>query len=314
MAALNALPANHTVLLYSGVDDFLGTMVPFVEDGVAAGDGVIAVAEGANVRALRSALGPTSPSVRLIDADVWYSRPPDTLGRWVSFALDQFALGRGVRVAGEVLWPEDDVFDREMRRFEGAATLFFAAVESPTICPYNKARYPSHVIEAALTTHEGVIESGAASLSPTYAEPSGVDAHAHELPVVPRTAARASFEPFDVVAASVFVEQHARRAQLDEHSVQRLTAAASELVANTFAHARTLAHVALWREDGVVICQVEDEGDGIKDPSVGFRPPYGDDNRWGLWLARRRSDLLQVGRSERGPAVRLRLRTSAQRT
>jgi anti-sigma regulatory factor (Ser/Thr protein kinase) len=311
MAALNASPARHTVLLYSGVDEFLDTIVPFVEDGVAAGDGVIAVAEPANLRSLRDALGATTPSVRLVDANVWYSRPSDTLGRWVAFALDQRALGRGVRVAGEVLWPEDDAFDQEMRRFEGAATLFFDEIESPAICSYNKVRCPRRVIEAALTTHEGVIEGGAASLSPTYVAPSPADANAHLLPGVPRTAARASFEPYDVVAAIAFVEEHARREHLDEHSVQRLTAAVSELVANTFAHTRTLAHVALWREAGAVVCQVEDEGEGITDPSVGFQPPYGDDNRWGLWLARRCADLLQVGRSERGPAVRLRLRTSA---
>ncbi|MDX6491955.1 MAG: hypothetical protein QOD43_2200, partial [Gaiellaceae bacterium] len=115
MTESSVLPANHTVLLYAKQYDLLATLVPFVQGGVAAGDGVIAVAQPENLTAMRDALAPTPPSVRFVDAADWYCRPRDTMGRWVSFALDQLAVGRpGVRIIGEVLWPEDPLLQQEM--------------------------------------------------------------------------------------------------------------------------------------------------------------------------------------------------------
>jgi anti-sigma regulatory factor (Ser/Thr protein kinase) len=88
--------------------------------------------------------------------------------------------------------------------------------------------------------------------------------------------------------------------------VQQLVAAAGELAANAFAHAGGPVDLTAWVDGDHVVFQLEDEGFGIVDPGVGYQPPYAGDDRWGLWLVRRRTDLLEVGRSERGTVVRLR--------
>jgi anti-sigma regulatory factor (Ser/Thr protein kinase) len=306
--ANSILPADHTVLLYAGTDDLLATLVPFVRGGIESGEGVIAVALPENLRALRDALGRTPSSVRFVDAADWYARPPDTMGRWVSFAVDQLTAGRpGVRIIGEVAWPEDPRLQREMQRFEAAATLPWQTLPALALCPYSKARFPRSVIEATLMAHPGVIEDGVASLSPTYVP--AAELARTSLPSLrspPGTVER-RFEPFDVLPLAAFVEGSVRGARLDEARVQRLVAAASELAANAFTHAHSPVYVSSWVEDGQSVCQLEDEGRGIEDPGAGYQPPYGGEDRWGLWLTRGRTDLLEVGQGGRGTAVRLRV-------
>jgi anti-sigma regulatory factor (Ser/Thr protein kinase) len=307
LAEPSPLPANHTILLYGKEDDLLASLVPFVEGGIDAGEGVIAVALPENLRALRDALGRTPPWVRFVDAADWYSRPADTMGRWVSFAVDQLAVGRpGIRIIGEVFWPEDPLCQLEMRRFEAASTLAWKTLPALVLCPYKKPRYSRAVIEAALASHPGVIEDGVASLSPTHVPPDELVRATLPVLQAPGGASSRRFEPSDVVPLAVFVEAAARRARVDERGVQRLVAAATDVAANAFAHAGGPVDVTTW-EDGVhVVFQLEDGGLGIADPGVGYQPPYAGDDRWGLWLARRRTDLLEVGRSGRGTAVRLR--------
>lgn len=304
----SALPANHTVLLYRTEDDLLATLVPFVEGGIDAGEGVIAVALPENLRALRDAVGPTPPWVRFVDAAEWYSRPPDTMGRWVSFAVDQLAVGRpGIRIVGEVFWPDDPLFQVEMRRFEAASTLAWETLPALVLCPYSTSRYSHSVIEAAVAVHPGVIEDGIASQSATHVSPEElVQATLPDLRP-PADARERRFEPFDVILLAGFVEENARRARLDERRVQQLMAAATELAANAFTHVGSPVYVTMWMDGGHVICQLEDEGAGIGDPSVGYQPPYAGDDRWGLWLARSRTELLEVGRGRRGTVVRLRM-------
>jgi anti-sigma regulatory factor (Ser/Thr protein kinase) len=297
------------MLLYVSEDEYVETHVPFVQGGIDAGDGVIVVAAPENLRALRDAIGRTPSSVRFVDAADWYSRPPDTMGRWVSFALDQLAVGRpSIRISGEVVWPENPSLQREMRRFEAAATVAWRTLPGLVLCPYRKTRYSREIIDAALAGHPGVIEDGIASLTATHVEPEALVSETVPQLRTPVGEIERRFEPFDVAAVAAFVEGQARRARLCERRVQQLVAAACELAANAFRHAEGPVYVTTWAEDGDVVCQLEDDGVGFVDPAVGYQPPYADDDRWGLWLARRWSDMLEVGRSERGNAVRLRCR------
>jgi anti-sigma regulatory factor (Ser/Thr protein kinase) len=306
--SLGGLPAKHSLLLYASEDEFLAPLVPFVLDGIAAGDAVIAVAATANLRALRATVGPAPPSVRFVEGRDWYAHGPDTVGRWTSFIDDQCAVGRPVtRIVGEVVWPDDVRLHWEMTRVEAAATCAFDPRPTLVVCPYNKTLLPAAVVEAAVATHPGVIEDGAAYVSGTHVPPAQlVRAALPRLPV-PDGVEAVRFEPADVVSAAAFVELQARRAGLEEHRVQSLVSAASELVLNGFVHAGTAVHLAIWTDDHDVVCQVDDEGPGIDDPSVGYHPPGGADTRWGLWLARRRTDAIEPGWGERGFAVRVRM-------
>jgi anti-sigma regulatory factor (Ser/Thr protein kinase) len=225
----------------------------------------------------------------------------------VSFALDQLAVGRpGVRIIGEVLWPEDPLLQQEMRRFETVATVAFDALPTLVVCPYRKSRYPRSVIEAALATHPGVIEDGTASRSPTHVPPDELVPKLAPDLRSPEGETERRFEPFHVASLAAFVEASARWSRVDERRVQQLVAGASEIAANAFVHAKSPVYVTTWVEGEHFVCQLEDEGGRIADPAVGYQPPYAGDSRWGLWLARRRADQFEMGRGDRGTVVRMR--------
>jgi anti-sigma regulatory factor (Ser/Thr protein kinase) len=300
------LPAKHTVLLYDSEDEFVSVLRPFVEDGLTAGEPVITVASPSNLRALRESLGPTPPTAYFVESPEWYARPPDTMGRWVSFVEDALAAGKpGARIIGEVVWPADPAQHWEMKRFEAASTLAWESRPALVVCPYNTKALPDTVIEAALVTHPGVIEDGVGSLSAGHLPPEQMVRES--LPVLssPAEAFRLRVELGDVVGAGDFVQARARLAGVDERRVQELVAAAGEVVSNSFAHARTPVEVFVWSEERRLICQIQDEGPGVADPAVGYQPPFGEDRRFGLWLARQRSASIEVGSSARGAAVRL---------
>ena len=66
-----------------------------------------------------------------------------------------------------------------------------------------------------------------------------------------------------------------------------LALAASEIASNAIIHGRPPTRLRLWEEDGELICEVRDAGDGIKDPLAGRRKPRPGASRGrGLWLSR----------------------------
>jgi hypothetical protein len=65
-------------------------------------------------------------------------------------------------------------------------------------------------------------------------------------------------------------------------------------------------HLTSWKAGGDVVFDLEDSGRSIVlRGAVGYTPPLGEDERWGLWLVRRRVDRFEVGRGRRGTVVRL---------
>jgi hypothetical protein len=307
-----APPARHSVLLYSSKDEFVSWLAPFVSEGIEEGDAVIAVAEEANLAALREALGEVPPSVRFVDGAAWYATGPDTMARWLAFAEGQRAAGRPrVRIIGEVVWPDDSTLHWEMKRFEASSTVAFTPRNDLVVCPYNTERLPDSIIQHALETHPGVVSGGRASLNDKFIEPERMVREFLPKLHAPSDGEHARFEPFDVTSAAEFVERHARRGGLDELRVQNVVSAASELAMNAFIHVGSSVHVTTWTDDGQFRCQIEDEGGGVADPGAGYYPPMGVDERWGIWLARTRSDGLEFGTGLRGSAARLTMQRGA---
>ena len=311
-AGYAAPPARHSVLLYSSKDEFVSWLAPFVSEGIEEGDAVIAVADDANLAALHEALGEVPPSVRFVDGAAWYATGPNTMARWLAFAEGQRATGRRrVRIIGEVVWPDDATLHWELKRFEASATVAFTPRNDLVVCPYNTERLPDSIIQHALETHPGVVSGGQASLNDRFIEPERMVREFLPKLHAPVDGEHARFEPFDVTSAAEFVERHARRAGLEELRVQNVVSAASELAMNAFVHAGSSVHVTTWTDDGQFRCQIEDEGGGVADPSAGYFPPLRGDERWGLWLARTRSDGLEVGTGLRGSAARLTMQRGA---
>jgi serine/threonine-protein kinase RsbW len=88
-----------------------------------------------------------------------------------------------------------------------------------------------------------------------------------------------------------------------------LALAVNEIAGNAIVHGRPPARLSLREEEGELICEVTDAGDGIKDALAGRRRPAPDaPGGRGLWLSRLICDAVEIN-SGVGCTVSLRAAT-----
>lgn len=147
----------HRVLLYDSDDGYLATAVPFLRDGMARGEALLAVAPGPQAQLLRDALGDAAGAVEVHDAAEWYSSPIAALGRYRAFVHDRFEGGaHWARVIAAPVWdgrsPDEAA---EWTRYESIVNLCFASAPATIICAYDTRSVSEAIVAAASHTHPG---------------------------------------------------------------------------------------------------------------------------------------------------------------
>jgi hypothetical protein len=94
----------HEALLYAGEVGFLAGTLPFVREGVAAGEPVLVVVSAARIGLLRSALVGDADRVAFADmADVG-ANPARIIPAWRDFVAGHDVATRRARGIGEPIW------------------------------------------------------------------------------------------------------------------------------------------------------------------------------------------------------------------
>lgn len=88
--------------------------------------------------------------------------------------------------------------------------------------------------------------------------------------------------------------------------------AVNELLTNAVRHGGGTGRVAVWADDGDVVCEVSDSGTGLTAarPEPAVRPPADTPGGWGLWLAEELTDTFEVVTGDNGTTVRVSSRSS----
>lgn len=88
--------------------------------------------------------------------------------------------------------------------------------------------------------------------------------------------------------------------------------AVNELLTNAVRHGGGLGRVALWAQNGDVVCEVSDSGVGLADPrpAANVRPASDQPGGWGLWLAEELTDSFELRTGNGGTTVRISSRVS----
>jgi anti-sigma regulatory factor (Ser/Thr protein kinase) len=111
------------------------------------------------------------------------------------------------------------------------------------------------------------------------------------------------FDTGSLYALRSAVSAHAAAAGLVPARVYDVVAAAHELAANAVRHGAGRGRLRLWAADGVLICQVSDDGPPAADegetPDAGAAAPWPVDHSHGLWLVGQVADQFTI---DRGPA------------
>jgi anti-sigma regulatory factor (Ser/Thr protein kinase) len=109
----------------------------------------------------------------------------------------------------------------------------------------------------------------------------------------------------DLAKVRALVLHQGRAAGLTESRATDLVLAVSEVAANTLRHTQSAGTLAIWRQPGELVCEIQDEGT-IADPLAGQRRPGPDaTGGHGLWLVHQVCDVVELRSDATGTTIRM---------
>jgi serine/threonine-protein kinase RsbW len=115
------------------------------------------------------------------------------------------------------------------------------------------------------------------------------------------------FDRSRVTALRHTLTSTAKGAGLAGERLDDFVVAVNELLTNAVRHGGGTGEVSLWCENGSVVCEVRDSGAGLPLPRLdpAERPIASEPGGWGLWLAARLTDTLELKTGVDGTSVRI---------
>jgi anti-sigma regulatory factor (Ser/Thr protein kinase) len=297
----------HELLLHRSDVELLEVVVPFVLDGLAAGEPVFVGGGPRCAELVRANLD--------AHRDVTYLRPPgehparaiaDLLNRFAYLADNEVA---GIRVIGQV--PTADHRGEPWAPWAAyEAVLNHAADGLPVraMCPFDLRSTPSDAVAAALRTHPVLAGPHGPRANPNFVDPATFLRDLPADPPDPVEAGAPTIELHDVQRASR-VRAAVREVGADlfePEPLEDLIVAVGEITANALGHGLAPVSVRLWATAGRLVVTVSDRGPGPRDPSLGYLPPRPlREGGYGLWIARQYLDRLDVSTGADGCTVRM---------
>jgi anti-sigma regulatory factor (Ser/Thr protein kinase) len=298
---------DHRALLYSSADEFLDAVVPFVRAGVRAGDRVLAVSTGENVRALAGALG-AAGRIDSRDSHEWYATPGRTLRAYKRYVDRHNGSGRGVTIVGEPVWAgRSAAAVREWARYESLINVAFAGAATRILCPYDARVVPEPIMEHAECSHPTLAAGIGSRPSGRFLEPAAFFEQLDRQPLEPADATIAALDVTgDLTRVRRFVRRNVERAGLRGDRVADLALAVHELATNALRHGSTPVELRMWTAPAGVVAEVADGGAGLDDRFAGhLEPGPAAVGGRGLWMARQLCDVVEVRSTDAGTVVRV---------
>jgi len=304
----------HDALLYDDREQLVAAAVPFLLDGLAAGDAVVIATSAATASVLRDAVD-ADPRVHVLDrGDVYRARTPTAITTFRRLADERSAEGvRHVRVVGEVDFGETERDWLEWQRYESVINKALADWPLWGLCIFDTQRLPEPLLESARRTHRSLVTPDGRSPNPGFVAP---DDYLRSLPIpveplestTPRLWARdvADFIGLRHAVAAELATVDAPRDLIEDYLL-----AVDEMSSNAVRHGKPPVSLRLWVGEDRIVCTIDDHGPGFDDPFAGYGPAHGEDlsrGGMGLWLARQLCDHVDLSADDDGAHVRLTIR------
>jgi anti-sigma regulatory factor (Ser/Thr protein kinase) len=287
----------HEALIYRSDREFMDVALPFLEQGINADEPILVAVQERHVENLRSALGGIPLGLTLFSVEQWYETSAKTRDKYARWVADHAGSGR-VRVIGEPPWAVGhEAQVRDWARHESVLNVAFAEYPLTLICSYEARVLPDEVLAHARSTHPEIVDVDGVFESGSYQDPiefcRRLDAAVDRPRGEPRM--KASFTLADLPAVRRLVASTALAAGLTRSRADELVLAVNEIATNALMHGRPPAALRIWSGDGELVCEVSDEGDGIKDVLAGqLSPPTDAEGGRGIWVTRMLCDAVEV--------------------
>ncbi len=299
---------HHEALFYNGEDGFLRGTLPFVREGLAAGEPLLVAAVEQRARLLRDALGDDAERVHFLDMHALARNPARVIPAWREFVLEHSAHPRGVRAVGEPAWAGRSAAELdECARHESLLNVAFSCGPAwRLLCPYDLGALDAATIDAARSTHPALMHEGISRRNGAYLPleiaPGPFNG---SLPAPPADHEQLLFTRLGLGAVRNLVAARAEAAGLSIDTGEELVLAINELATNSVQYGGGGGTLRIWREPRTFVCEVRDRG-FIRDPLVGrLAPPVEQHGGRGLWLVNQLCDLVQIRSAPSGTVVRV---------
>jgi anti-sigma regulatory factor (Ser/Thr protein kinase) len=294
----------HASGLFDSDEEFLRIVLPFLAEGVDAGEPVAVALTADNENLVREVLG---DRVTYIDAHTQYDRPAGTIRRSRELFGEHVAAGATrIRMAGDV--PADRVSGAWdwWARYEAAVNDLYNEFPVWAICVYDTRTTSEPVLAEVRRTHPYVALADGHTANPAFENPRTFLEQRRSGWRNPMELTPVTIELRDPDAAAV---RHAIRtvaADLTPDELNGLLLGASEVLTNALLYGRPPVTVQVWATPRRVVLVVRDQGPGPADPYVGLRPvPGAPVGGMGLWLAHQLCAYVDMAREPDGFTVRL---------
>ncbi|EFL25380.1 putative regulator of sigma factor [Streptomyces himastatinicus ATCC 53653] len=296
-------PFAHPALFYRGVQEYVAGTVPFIEEGLAAGEPVAVAVPASNLRPLRRELGASAEQVRFTDM----SRAGRNPGRIIPEVLRAFAdahPAKRVRIIGEPIWPARTPAEYPACvQHEALINRAFHGRNVTILCPYDAARLNPGWLADAYTTHPVVVVDGRAERSTAY-DADGAASAFNELLVPPPWAVVFAFDVYHLSGARDLAVEWAERLGLTDERWNDFSLAVTELTTNSVRHGGGSGTVSVWGDGTQIVCEVRDRG-WLRDSLAGRHPPQRDrPGGRGLLTVNNLADLVRVHTGPEGTTIR----------
>ncbi|MFF5229696.1 anti-sigma factor RsbA family regulatory protein [Dactylosporangium sp. NPDC000521] len=297
----------HEAAFYASDEEFLAVVLPFLTDGVAAGEPTVSIFGEHRQRLLRSVLG-TGSGVVFIDGTHHYRRPAAAIRRHRDMLADYVAAGATqIRITGDVPHPGVGVPWEWWARYEAIVNEVYDEFPMYGLCPYDTRTAPPEVLDDVRRTHTHVVTPGGQrQRSTTYHDPKAFLATAVRMWTDPVEAGPPACELADPMPAQAraAIADLQRIAVLGDDDLNGLVMSVSEVVTNALIHGRPPVCMRAWVRPGRIVVTVTDSGPGPADPAAGLMPAGGPGGL-GLWLAHQMCAYVSLRRGPDGFTIRL---------
>jgi anti-sigma regulatory factor (Ser/Thr protein kinase) len=292
--------------------ELLAVALPFLDDGLDAGDLIALSCPPETVALVCDALGERGAEVRNEPGmSLLGARAPDVLGLSRRYLERARVNGSGrLRVLTGIDFGSTPSDWREGQRYESVSNRLMGAEPVSAMCVYDRRRLAPQVIDSAVRTHPLVASGSGWSPSPAFQDPGH---YVSSLPV-PREPVEDRAPVFAVDDAPTLAGLRRQLGAVmaarvpDQEQQEDLHLAASEIASNAFRHGVRPVSARVWADGNLLICAITDRGTTWSDPFSGFAPAHGPDlsrGGMGLWLARKLWDHVDVLPGPDGLTVRL---------
>jgi anti-sigma regulatory factor (Ser/Thr protein kinase) len=298
----------HEAAFYGSDEDFLSVVVPFLEDGLKAGEPTLVAFDETNEKLIRGAMGGAA-GLSFLNGVAQYARPAGAIKKYRALMAAHVAGGaEQIRIVGDVPHPGLGASWDWWARYEATVNHAFDDFPLWGLCPYDTRITPDDVLEDVARTHPHIASAdGGHRVNSRFEDPAGFLNHLAPAAPDPLESAPPSAElwSFAPAAARDAVFRVAANTGVSAPDVDDLVIAVSEAVANADRHGVAPIRLRLWAGPDRLVATVTDQGRGPEDPFAGLVPARGPVGGLGLWIVHQICARVTMSTGEDGFTLRM---------